>query len=117
MPCISRNERKATPQAIMRLISLGMKPGFADLELWIPKNGVDKALLYRCMAHGEKYTGPMPTDGTKVLANIVYVEVRNQKGNNLRTKSNSRNGVMLLGLIIMLYTRWKDVQRLIALHR
>ena len=44
------------------------------------KEGVDKALLYRCMAHGEKYTGPMPTDGTKALANVVYVEVKKPKG-------------------------------------
>ena len=107
------NERKATPQAIMRLISLGMKPGFADLELWIPKNGVDKALLYHCMAHGEKYTGPMPTDGTKVLANVVYVEVKKPKGKQSENQIKFQKRCDVVGFDYHVVYSVEDVERLI----
>ena len=107
------NERKATPQAIMRLISLGMKPGFADLELWVPKHGVGKALLYHCMAHGEKYTGQMPTDGTKALANVVYVEVKKPKGKQSENQIKFQKRCDVVGFDYHVVYSVEDVERLI----
>ena len=56
-----------------------MKPGFADLELWVPKaNGVESTSLP--VWHTGRSIQGQCLRGTKALANVVYVEVKKPKG-------------------------------------
>lgn len=66
------NERKTTPQAMGRLISLGLRKGAPDLEVWYPKPGVDRVALYQSMARG---------DGVFINSvDIGYIEVKAPNG-------------------------------------
>lgn len=72
------NERKTSAQAMMRLISIGLRPGAPDLELWIPRPGVDRVKLYLAMGTGTEYSGPYPADGK--LVDVAYIEVKKPGG-------------------------------------
>lgn len=107
------NERKATPQAIMRLISLGMRPGFADLELWIPKKGVNRTELYHAMAMKKPYTGTPPTDGSLCLVDIVYIEVKAPKGKQSENQKKFQQRCFIAGIDYYVVYSVKEVQEIL----
>lgn len=107
------NERKASPQSIMRLISLGMRPGFADLELWIPKKGVNRTELYHSMAMKKPYTGTPPKDGSSCLVDIMYIEVKALKGVQSENQKKFQKRCFIAGIDYHVVHSVREVQEIL----
>jgi hypothetical protein len=68
------NERKSSARDMVRLKKMGLVPGVADLEVWFPKKGINKAALYSAMEKGIIPSAP------SLLVDIGYIEVKAQGG-------------------------------------
>lgn len=99
------NERKTTPQAMGRLIAMGLKAGVADLEVWYPKHGVDRVKLYQSMAKGE---------GLFINSvNIGYIEVKAPNGKQSDKQKKFEQRCKVAGIRYDLAYSVEDVKRIL----
>ena len=103
------NERKTTPQAMGRLVAMGLRKGAADLEVWWPKTGVDRAKLYHTMAAGGT---PMPNS-----VRVGYIEVKARDGVQSEAQRRFQRRCEVVGLRYDLAYSLEDVQDLINIYK
>ena len=107
------NERKTSAQAMMRLIALGLRPGAPDLELWIPKPGVDRNALYVAMGTRTKYHGPLPLDGDHTLVKVCYIEVKRPRGKQSQNQIKFAQRCSIAGIDYYVAYSVEDVENII----
>lgn len=99
------NERKCTPQAMGRLVAMGLKKGAADLEVWYPTNYAQRAEVYHRMALGGE---PIPGSIT-----IGYIEVKAPKGVQSEWQKKFQARCKVAGFRYDLAYSLEDVEKLI----
>lgn len=78
------NERKTTPQAMGRLIAMGLRKGAPDLLVFYPTSKKDRVKIYHAMAVGEQI------EPGSIIMGFIEVKAKNGKQSDAQKRFERR---------------------------